>query len=522
MERSGSSIEEAVGMAKENFFEAVQRQLDEFAEAHRLASDARAILRNPIREYHLLLPVRMDDGSIRVFEGYRVQHSDARGPAKGGIRFHPCETIDTIRALAMLMTWKCSLVDLPLGGGKGGIIVDPASLSEGEKERLCRCWIREMGKNVGPSIDVPAPDVGTTPQMMGWMMDEYIKMRGEFHPGVVTGKPLCICGSLGRKEATGFGVIVSVREALKHLNLMPEKCRASIMGFGNVAQYAAINFTQLGGKVVCVSYWNREDKRAYAISKPSGIDPYFLQSITDQYGAIDNEQALRAGYEVEDGDAWLSKEVEVLIPAAVEGVITRETVGKVSPRVRIVAEAANGPTTSDADAVFRNNPNILIIPDFLCNAGGVICSYFEGVQNSMNLYWDEKEVNQKIESKIVNAFWKVAETARQKNMYMRDAAYTIAVERVVEAMRLRGWVSTGNSLPVAKESSSDEKLVSLKSTIRSLMNDASQILGEIEALSRGTDLHKRVFLLGRYLDHAARECADEESSAVDHTDSVAK
>ncbi len=429
-------------MGKPNFFEAVQNQLDDFAKMLKLAPEVHAILRYPMRELHVLLPVRMDDGSTKVFQGFRIQHNDARGPAKGGIRFHPDESIDTIRALSMLMTWKCALAGLPLGGGKGGVIVDPAALSEGEKERLCRCWIRETWKNIGHLVDIPAPDVGTTPQMMGWMMDEYIKIKGEFHPGIVTGKPLGIGGSLGRKEATGFGAIICVREALKHLGLDPKQCRASIMGFGNVAQYAAVNFVKIGGKVICVSYWNRLDKKSYTISKVDGIDPGFLQSITDQYGSIDNKKALSNGYQVEDGDAWLSKEVEVLIPGALEGVITGETLKKISPKVKIIAEAANGPTTADADAVLRKNSNIFIIPDFLCNSGGVICSHFEGVQNNMNFYWDEEEVNQKIEKTMVNAFWSVVEIAKEKKIYLRDAAYIIALKRVTEAMKLRGWVKS--------------------------------------------------------------------------------
>ena len=429
-------------MGKPYFFEAVQNQLDDFAKMLKLAPEVHAILRYPMRELHVLLPVRMDDGSTKVFQGFRIQHNDARGPAKGGIRFHPDESIDTIRALSMLMTWKCALAGLPLGGGEGGGIVDPAALSEGEKERLCRCWIRETWKNIGHLVDIPAPDVGTTPQMMGWMMDEYIKIKGEFHPGIVTGKPLGIGGSLGRKEATGFGAIICVREALKHLGLDPKQCRASIMGFGNVAQYAAVNFVKIGGKVICVSYWNRLDKKSYTISKVDGIDPGFLQSITDQYGSIDNKKALSNGYQVEDGDAWLSKEVEVLIPGALEGVITGETLKKISPKVKIIAEAANGPTTADADAVLRKNSNIFIIPDFLCNSGGVICSHFEGVQNNMNFYWDEEEVNQKIEKTMVNAFWSVVEIAKEKKIYLRDAAYIIALKRVTEAMKLRGWVKS--------------------------------------------------------------------------------
>lgn len=433
-------------MEEPNFFTAVQHQLDEFAKMLKLDSEIHALLRHPMRELHVLLPVRMDDGSTRVFQGFRIQHNDARGPAKGGIRFHPHESVDTIRALSMLMTWKCALADLPLGGAKGGVIVDPATLSEGEKERLCRCWIREAWKNIGHLVDIPAPDVGTTPQMMGWMMDEYIKLRGEFYPGVVTGKPLGIGGSLGRKEATGFGAIITVREALKHLRLDPKECRASIMGFGNVAQYVAINFVKTGGKVMGVSYWNRNDKKSYTITKRDGIDPCFLQSITDQYGSIDNKKALSNGYQVEDGDAWLLKEVEVLVPAAVEGVITGETLKKISPKVRIIAEAANGPTTPEADAILRKNSNIFVIPDFLCNAGGVICSYFEGVQNNMNYYWDEEEVNQKIEKTMVNAFRRVVETATEEKVYLRDAAYIIALKRVITAMKLRGWVRSDAAL----------------------------------------------------------------------------
>ncbi|MDI6839916.1 MAG: Glu/Leu/Phe/Val dehydrogenase [bacterium] len=429
-------------MAKLNPFKMAQAQFDEVADQLNLSNDIRAILREPLREFHFNIPVRMDDGSIKVFRGFRVQHNDARGPCKGGIRFHPEETIDTVKALAMWMTWKCAVVDIPLGGGKGGVVVDPATLSEGEKERLCRGWIQQMWKNIGPLVDIPAPDVGTTPQMMSWMMDEYIKLRGEFYPGVITGKPLEVGGSLGRTAATGFGVIITVREALKQIGLDAKKCRASIMGFGNVAQYAAINFIKIGGKVVAVSHWNREDKKAYTISKDTGVDPIFIQSITDQYGTIDNAKAKANGYKIEDGNAWLSKEVEVLIPAAVEEVITGETVKKMSSKVRILAEAANGPTTPEADTILKNNPNIFVIPDFLCNAGGVVCSYFEGVQNNMNFYWSEEEVNQRLDEKMTNAFHRVLKMAQENKVYMRNAAYMVAIESVVKTMKSRGWVNS--------------------------------------------------------------------------------
>jgi glutamate dehydrogenase (NAD(P)+) len=423
-----------------NAFEMAQRQFDHVAELLKLDPQVREILRWPLREFHFRIPVRMDDGSIKVFQGFRVQHNDARGPSKGGIRFHPAETIDTVRALATWMTWKCAVVDIPLGGGKGGVIVDPATLSTSEKERLVRGWVQQMWKNIGPRQDVPAPDVGTTPQMMGWMMDEYSKLVGEYTPGVITGKPVGGGGSLGRTEATGFGVIYTVREAMKHLKLDPAQCLAAVQGFGNVAQYAAIGFTeQLGGKVVCVSYWDREDRTSYTVSKADGIDPHFLMSITDQYGTIDKNKAREAGYTIESGDAWISKEVDVLIPAALEGQINAESVHRISPRVKIIAEGANGPTTPEADEVIKQR-GIFLIPDFLCNAGGVTVSYFESVQNDMNFYWPKEEVLAKLDQKMTAAFQSVLELAEKEKVFMRDAAYMVAINRVVKAMELRGWI----------------------------------------------------------------------------------
>ncbi len=423
-----------------NAFEMAQKQFDHVAELLNLDPQVREMLRWPMREFKFMIPVRMDDGTIRVFFGYRVQHNDARGPAKGGIRFHPSETLDTIRALAMWMTWKCAVADIPLGGGKGGVAVDPATLSVGEKERLCRGWIDQVWKNIGPRMDVPAPDVGTTPQMMGWMMDEYSKLVGEYTPGVITGKPVGGGGSLGRTEATGFGVIYNVREAMKHLKMDPTQCVAAIQGFGNVAQYAAIGFTELlGGKVACVSYWDREDRTPYTVSHPDGVQPRFLQSITDQYGTIDKDRAREAGYVIEEANAWLSKDVDVLIPAALEGQITGETVHRISDRVRLIAEGANGPTTPEADAVLQER-GIFVIPDFLCNAGGVTVSYFESVQNDMNYYWSREEVLQRLDEKMTAAFQSVLSMAESEGVPMRDAAYMVAIDRVVKAMELRGWL----------------------------------------------------------------------------------
>jgi glutamate dehydrogenase (NAD(P)+) len=426
--------------ATTNAFEMAQAQFDQVADKLQLDQEVREILRWPLREYHFRIPVRMDDGSIRVFEGFRVQHNDSRGPNKGGIRFHPAETIDTVRALATWMTWKCAVVDIPLGGGKGGVIIDPATLSIGEKERLVRGWVQQMWKNIGPRQDVPAPDVGTTPQMMGWMMDEYSKLAGQYTPGVITGKPVGNGGSLGRTEATGFGVIYTVREALKHLKIDPTTCRAAIQGFGNVAQYAAIGFIEfLGGSVVCVSYWDREDRTSYTVTKEDGLDPHFLMSITDQYGSIDKIKAIAAGYVIEPGEAWISKDVDVLIPSALEGQINAESVHLISSRVKVIAEGANGPTTPEADKVLQEK-GIFMIPDFLCNAGGVTVSYFEAVQNDMNFYWSKEEVLQREDEKMTAAFKAVLDMSIRESVYMRDAAYMVSIARVVKAMELRGWI----------------------------------------------------------------------------------
>ncbi len=423
-----------------NAFEMAQAQFDKVADQLKLDSQVRELLRWPAREFHLRIPVRMDDGKIRVFQGFRVQHNDARGPNKGGLRFHAAETIDTVRALAMWMTWKCAVADIPLGGGKGGVVVDPSTLSVAEKERLVRGFVRMMVRNIGPRQDVPAPDVGTTPQMMGWMMDEYSSIVGQYTPGVITGKPVGGGGSLGRTEATGFGVIFTVREAMKHLGMDSKTSTAAIQGFGNVGQYAAIGFKEhLGGKVVCVSCWDREDKVSYTFTKDEGIDARFLMSITDQYGTIDKEAAKAAGYKIEEGGAWISKDVDVLIPAALEGQVTAETVTKISDTVKILAEAANGPTTPEADVVIQQK-GIFVVPDFLCNAGGVTVSYFEAVQNDQNYYWPKEQVLTALDQKMTSAFESVLHMSLDQKVYMRDAAYMVAIAKVVKAMELRGLV----------------------------------------------------------------------------------
>ncbi|MEA3350475.1 MAG: Glu/Leu/Phe/Val dehydrogenase [Chloroflexota bacterium] len=424
---------------KLNAFEMAQGQFDNVATMLNLDPQVAAMLRWPTREFRFQIPVKMDDGSIRIFFGYRIQHSDVRGPTKGGIRFHPAETMDTVRALAMWMTWKCAVADIPLGGGKGGVAVDSASLSINEQERLCRGWIQQIYRNIGPRQDVPAPDVGTNPRMMGWMMDEYSKLVGEYTPGVITGKPVGGGGSLGRTEATGFGVVYHLRETMNYLDIDPTNAVAAIQGFGNVAQYAAIAFTEMGGKVACVSYWDRNDQKPYTVSKKDGVDATFLQTITDVYGTIDKDKARDAGYTIENAEAWISKEADILIPAALEGQVNAETIKKIHPRVKIMAEAANGPTTPAADSVLKER-SIFDIPDFLCNSGGVTVSYFEAVQNDMNFYWGRDEVLGKLNDKMTKSFHDVLKMSQLENVYMRDAAYMVAIDKVVKAMEFRGWL----------------------------------------------------------------------------------
>ncbi len=422
-----------------NPFEMAQKQFDTVADLLELDQPTRDLLRQPLREYHFSIPVRMDDNSVRVFRGFRCQHNDARGPCKGGIRFHPQETIDTVRALSMWMTWKCAVVDIPLGGGKGGVICDPHDLSPREQERLCRGWIRTIARDVGHLRDVPAPDVMTSPQHMLWMLDEFETIHGAKYPGFITGKPVGMGGSLGRTEATGYGLIYTVREALKEMGIKIEKTVASVQGFGNVAQYAIQLYTQLGGKVIAVSCWDQADQTSYTYRKMSGISLEELLAITDRFGGIDKAKAEALEYERLAADAWIEQDVDILLPCAIENQVNAETVKKIRPKVRIVAEGANGPTTPDADVVLKSR-GIFVIPDFLANAGGVTCSYFEQVQCNMNYFWTKEEVLTRLDEKMTAAFKGVSELARTRKLFMRDAAYVIAVSRVANACKDRGWV----------------------------------------------------------------------------------
>ncbi|MEW6198027.1 MAG: Glu/Leu/Phe/Val dehydrogenase [Planctomycetota bacterium] len=422
-----------------NAFAMAQAQFDRIAELLELDQGTRDLLRQPLREYHFSLPVRMDDGRVRVFRGYRVQHNDARGPGKGGIRFHPQETVDTVRALAMWMTWKCALVNVPLGGSKGGVVCAPHDLSQREQEALCRAWVRAVARDVGPVLDVPAPDVMTNGQHMLWMLDEFEHIHGGKFPGFITGKPVALGGSLGRTEATGYGVVFMLREALKELQLRPQDTQASVQGFGNVAQHAIELYHQIGGRVCAVSCWDHSAQRAVCFRKKNGIDLAELRNIADRFGTIDQQKAAKVGYEVLPGEAWIEQEVDILIPAALEHAIRDDNAGKISRRVRLIAEGANGPTTPDADHILRER-GIFVIPDFLANAGGVTCSYFEQVQSNTNFYWTKDEVLGKLDVAMTSAFIDVSQMAHQRKLPMRDAAHIIAIGRVAQACHDRGWV----------------------------------------------------------------------------------
>ena len=413
---------------KLNPFSIAQHQFDQAAKLLRLEESMRLFLREPMREFHVTFTVKMDDGSVKIFKGFRVQYNDARGPTKGGLRFHPDETIDTVRALAAWMTWKCSVVDIPLGGGKGGVICNPKELSQTELERVSRGYIRALGHYIGPETDVPAPDVYTNPQVMAWMVDEYSVMMGHNVPGVITGKPLAMGGSAGRGDATARGGMFCIREAAEALGIDLSKATVAIQGYGNAGQFAHQLVEEMfGSKVVAVS-----DSKG-GIYNPEGVD--FAE-------AIAHKQATRSvinlpGTQAVTNAELLELDVDILIPAALENVITRENAPRI--KAKISAELANGPTTPEGDAILHKN-GVFVIPDFLCNAGGVTVSYFEQVQNAYDYYWKVEDVHARLDEKMTNAFHAVHEMAKRHNVDNRMGAYMVAVARVAEVVRLRGWV----------------------------------------------------------------------------------
>ena len=414
--------------AKENPFMIAQRQLEDAARILNLDEATHEMLRWPLREMHAQLPVRMDDGRVEVFHAFRVQYNDARGPCKGGIRFHPRETIDTVRALAAWMTWKTAVVDVPLGGGKGGIVCDPKVLSPGELERLSRAYIRQMARILGLDKDVPAPDVYTTPQIMGWMLDEYENIVREKQPGLITGKPIALGGSAGRGDATARGGVYVVREAVKKLGMDLSGKPMAIQGFGNAGQNAAL----LGQELLGLKFVAASDSQG-GIYNPKGLDPKAVVDHKTRTGSL-------AGFPGADkitNEKLLELDVTVLFPAALENVITEKNADRI--KARIVCELANGPTSPEADRILFQN-NVFVLPDFLANAGGVTVSYFEQVQNAYNYYWDLPTVHQRLDQKMTRGFAGVYEMKERQGIDMREAAYLVAVSRVAEACKLRGWV----------------------------------------------------------------------------------
>jgi glutamate dehydrogenase/leucine dehydrogenase len=391
----------------------------------KLDPEMEAILRQPERELHVHFPIRMDDGSIRMFDGFRVQHNTARGPAKGGIRFHQDVSINEVKALATWMTWKCSVVDIPYGGGKGGIIVDPKQLSLGELERLSRRFVTEIQGIIGPERDIPAPDVNTNSQIMAWMMDQYSRNKGYPVPGMITGKPLALGGSLGRTDATGVGVMMATRQAMQKLNMPADGTRVVVQGFGNVGSVSARAMHELGTTIVAVS------DVFGGIYNPKGLDIPALLAHMRRTGTVKGF----ADTEAITNEELFGIDCDILIPAALENQITAHNADKI--KAKLISEGANGPTTPEADRILHDR-GILVLPDILANAGGVTVSYFEWAQNIQGFYWTEEEVAERLERVMVRSFRAVYQTAQEHEVDMRTAAYIVAIGRVAEAVRLRG------------------------------------------------------------------------------------
>jgi glutamate dehydrogenase (NAD(P)+) len=412
-------------MSQKSAWAVAQQQFDLAAKRLNLDPGIAAVLREPRRQLTVHFPVRMDDGSTRVFEGHRVQHNLGRGPAKGGIRFHQDVNIDEVKALAMWMSWKCAVMDLPYGGGKGGVTVDPKQLSIGEVERLTRRFTTEIAVIIGPESDIPAPDVNTNSQTMAWMMDTYSMHAGHTVPGVVTGKPIALGGSKGRNEATARGAVICVREAASKIGLNLKGASVVVQGYGNAGSIAAKLIADLGAKVIAVS------DSSGGIQNAAGLDLAAVNAHKKKTGSVVG----LAGATPVSNQAILEIPCDVLIPAALENQITAENAAKI--KTKIVAEAANGPTTPEADDILFAN-GAMVIPDILCNAGGVTVSYFEWVQDLNRDFWEEEEVNLRLEKKMVRAFHEVYDMAQEQKSHLRTGAYLLSVKRVADAMSVRG------------------------------------------------------------------------------------
>lgn len=415
-------------MGEVNPFETAQRQLDKAAKELKLDKSVHEFLREPMRTLIVTFPVKMDNGTTKTFKGFRVQYNDVLGPTKGGLRFHPDETLDTVKALAAWMTWKTAVVDLPYGGGKGGVVCNPKRLSSGELERISRGYIDAISNFIGPDKDIPAPDVYTNPQTMGWMVDEFSKCKGANCPGVITGKPIALGGSLGRGDATARGVIFTIREATKELGISTKEATIAIQGYGNAGYYVA----KLAQEILDSTVLAVSDSQG-GVYNEQGLDCEKAKRHKDDNGTV---STFSDGKKISN-EELLKLDVDILIPAAIENVITEENAGKI--KANLVAEAANGPTTPEADEILYEN-DVYVIPDFLCNAGGVTVSYFEWVQNRNRYYWTEDKVHERLDKKMTKAFKEVHERAKKENVDNRTAAYMVSIEKVANAMKLRGWV----------------------------------------------------------------------------------
>lgn len=412
-----------------NPYEIVQSQIDQAGNRLGIKEDVLNILKKPKRVLYVSFPVKMDDGSTRVFEGYRSQHNDAVGPTKGGIRFHPDVTLDEVKALSMWMSFKCAVAHIPFGGGKGGVICNPHELSEGEIQRVSRGFIEAIADIVGPEKDIPAPDVYTNAQTMGWMMDTFSRLKGHFSPGVITGKPLSLGGSKGRNEATARGCVYVIEQAMKTMNKSLEGATVAIQGFGNAGRIVADLLTEEGCKIVAVS------DTSGAIYQKDGLNLEQVKRLKDdKTSSIVNDPDAQT---LENPEELLELDVDILVPAALENVITHKNAGRI--KAKIIAEAANGPTTPKADEILFKN-GVLLLPDILANAGGVTVSYFEWVQNLMNYYWSEEEVNSKLQKIMVHSFSEVYSLAKEQQTNLRIAAYMVALKRITDAMEARGWI----------------------------------------------------------------------------------
>jgi glutamate dehydrogenase (NAD(P)+) len=413
-------------IAKINPFEVALEQLDEAAKLIKLDNGMHKILAHPKRVLTVSVPIRMDNGEITVFTGFRSQHNDARGPYKGGIRYHPQVTIDEVKALSMWMTWKCAIAEIPYGGGKGGIICNPKEMSEGELERMTRRYAYAISDIIGPHTDIPAPDVYTGGKEMAWIMDTYSALKGNFvQPELITGKPLAIGGSLGRNEATGRGLSFTVREAAKKLKINLKTATVAVQGFGNAGQFAAQLIEELGAKIIAVS-----DSQGGVYNK-NALQVGSLRKHKEKTGSVVGF----SGAKSISNEDLLETECTILIPAALENQITKKNAGKIG--AKIMAEAANGPTTPDADDTLYKN-KVLVIPDVLANGGGVTVSYFEWLQNLRREYWSENDVNERLDRNITKAFLDVYGTHEKYGVNMRKASTLLAVNRVVEALKIRG------------------------------------------------------------------------------------